>query len=73
MKKSKCLLIVVAFVLSGCAFTSYTKGDIKVSHMRLFTTADSIEAKVGDASVKTNGQKIDADALGKVLGALISE
>lgn len=64
------LIVTLIVILSGCAITSYTKGDISVSHMRLFATADSIEAKVGDAEVKTNGQKIDSEALGKFLSAI---
>jgi len=67
------MVLLVTILFTGCAFTSYTKGDVKVSHIRLFTTADSIEAEIGDAKVKTNGQKIDSDALSKILGALISE
>ncbi len=66
------IILVLGFLLTSCAFTSYTKGDVKVTHVRLFTTADSIEAEVGEAKVKTNGQKIDVEALGKVLGALVT-
>jgi hypothetical protein len=65
-------VLVLSFLLASCAFTSYTKEDTKVTHFRVFTTADSTEAKIGDANVKINGQKIDAEALGKALGVLIS-
>lgn len=66
-------LIVVALVaaLSGCAMVSYTTPDgTKVTYSRFMTSSDSIEAKVGDADVKANGQKIDIEAVAALLSAV---
>lgn len=65
--------LAIAFLFCGCASVNYEKADgTKVTYSRLFTTADSLEVTVGDASAKVNGQKIDAttlNALIQVLGA----
>jgi hypothetical protein len=79
MKKIIIVTIVsvcAIWLLSGCAWTSYTRedvnGKITVSHGRLFTVNDNIEANVGGSTVKVSGQKIDAATLQyliKILGA----
>jgi uncharacterized protein YceK len=70
------LFIVVGIIclcLTGCASLHYQTADgTTVSYTRLFTTADSTEATVGNASIKVNGQKIDAATLNALLGLLNS-
>jgi len=67
------VLSIGLLMLVGCASMNYeTKDGTRVSYTRLFTSADSIEAKVGEATVKANGQKIDVTALQSLLNVLNS-
>lgn len=75
----KSLILVIALVglviggLSGCASVSYQSADgTSITYSRLFTTADSIDVKVGNASAKVNGQKIDAASLSTLLNLIQS-
>lgn len=66
------LCIVCLMLLVGCASVSYQTADgTKVKYTRVFTTADSIEATVGTATVKANGQRIDSEALAAILTAVV--
>jgi hypothetical protein len=74
--KTIIIILSALAICSGCAWTSYTRedanGKIIVSHSRLFTVNDNIEANVGGSTVKVSGQKIDAATLQyliKILGA----
>lgn len=63
--------MVIALALSGCASLKYETADgTKVTYTRLFTTSDSIEASVGNASMKAGGQKIDLSTLQALLALL---
>jgi hypothetical protein len=68
----KTLVIAVCILaLAGCASLKYeTKEGTKVTYNRLFTTADTLKAKVGDANVEIGGQKINADTINALLGLL---
>ena len=62
---------VVLAMLASCASLKYeTKEGTKVTYNRLFTTADTLKAKVGDANVEIGGQKINADTINALLGLL---
>lgn len=67
----KWVLIGTLVLLSGCASLTYeTKDGTKVTYTRLFTTADSLKAKVGDAKVDIGMQRIDTETLNAILGLL---
>jgi hypothetical protein len=69
MKTLVCIMCIM--LLAGCASVSYQTADgTKVTYTRFLTTSDSIEAKVGEATVKANGQKIDIEAVAALLGAV---
>lgn len=65
------LLGLTLIALSACASLTYeTKDGTKVTYKRLFTTADTLKARVGDANVEIGGQRIDAQTLNALLGLL---
>jgi outer membrane murein-binding lipoprotein Lpp len=65
------IIAVCVLALAGCASLKYeTKEGTKVTYNRLFTTADTLKAKVGDANVEIGGQKINADTINALLGLL---
>jgi hypothetical protein len=69
--KTLVLAVAVLALLGGCAMVSYQSADgTSVSYSRLFTTADSLKVKVGDATAEVNGQRIDAATLGALLNVL---
>jgi hypothetical protein len=73
--KSIIIGLAVLVLVGGCAMTSYTSKDgVKLSHMRLFTTADSMDILIGkdNSTAKINGQKIDAQSLSVFFNVLNS-
>jgi len=65
-----CIVILCLFMLTGCASLKFKSKDAEVSYFRLFTSASKVEAQVGDAELKMNGQKIDTKALQGILTIL---
>lgn len=62
------IVLISLLCLAGCASVTYETADgTKVSYSRFLTSADSIKANVGAASVEANGQKIDAATLEALL------
>lgn len=57
-------IIFLCLLLTGCATMQYKAPDgTEINYTRLATTSDSIRAEVGNATVESNGQKIDAKIL----------
>ena len=71
MKKSKCLLIVVAFVLAGCVNVKFTAKDgTIVEYTRFLTNVDKIEGNVGGNKVAVGGSTVNVEALTELLKAI---
>jgi uncharacterized protein YceK len=65
------LLLAIIFILSGCASLTFeSKDGTKVTYTRFLTTATKIEAKVADAELNMNNQKIDTATLQALLSLL---
>lgn len=70
----KILLLSIILSCLGCATLTYKTPDgTEVTYSRLFTTADKLEGRIDKTSayIKTNGQKIDVQALKDVIAALL--
>ena len=71
MKKT--LIILLVIVLSGCATLSYKAPDgTEVSYTRFATNSDNITGQIGDATINSQGQKVDTkiiDALTNLVNA----
>jgi hypothetical protein len=72
MKLRKMVLVtLLVLLLNSCAILRHETPDgTKVVYFRLFTTAESIKGRVGDARVEINGQQIDVSALQTLLNLL---
>lgn len=67
-------LSIILILLAGCAAVTYKTADgTEVTYRRFLISQDSIEAKVGDATVKANGQKVDNAALLALISALATQ
>lgn len=61
-------------LLAGCAAVTYKTADgTEVTYRRFLISQDSIEATVGGATVKANGQRVDNAALIALISAMATQ
>jgi len=66
----KLILIVCAFILSGCAAVTYNSPDgTKVEYVRFLTGSDKIVGSIGEAAISVSGQEINVELLKALISA----
>jgi hypothetical protein len=66
------LVVIISVCLISCATLTYkAPNGTEVIYSRFLTTSELIEAKIGEAQIKSKGQAIDPAVLQAIIGALL--